>query len=172
MKSNREDFIRIGKVGATYGVHGWLRIHANTELNTNILKYQPWYLSNDNNQWDSVTLEDGRIHGNSIIIKLTGFDTPEQSRLLTGKIIAITRSQLPKLDQGEYYWSDLEGLTVINKNGVVLGTVSYLIETGANDVLVVKDQNNKEQAIPYLPGKVIINVDLTNQQIQVDWEWI
>jgi 16S rRNA processing protein RimM len=171
-ETNPETFIRIGKVGSTYGVHGWLRVHTYTDLDTNILKYKPWYLSNNNQQWDMVTLEDGRVHSGSIIVKLAGFNTPEQSRLLAGKIIAIHRSQLPPLNQGEYYWSDLEGLTVINKNGVILGTVSYLIETGANDVLVIKDPGNKEQAIPYLPGKVIINVDLTAQQIHVDWEWI
>jgi 16S rRNA processing protein RimM len=113
-------------------------------------------------------IEDGRLHGKDVIIKLAGINTPEEARLLTGKLIAITRSQLPALDQNEYYWSDLIGLTVVNKDGTVYGKVAYLIETGSNDVLVVK--GDKEHAIPYLYGSVVLNVDLEKQQILVDWE--
>ena len=68
----------------------------------------------------------------------------------------------------EFYWSDLVGLTVINAKGEKLGKVAYLIETGSNDVISCK--RHKEHAIPYLPGRVILNVDLDKQEILVDWE--
>jgi 16S rRNA processing protein RimM len=162
-------YITIGKIGATYGIHGWLKIHAYTEFGASILEYKPWYVRHDG-KWEIVEIEDGRPHGNGIVVKLTGINTPEDARLLTGAMIAITRSQLPPLIENEYYWSDLIGLTVINKNGEILGKVTYLMTTGSNDVLVVK--GTKEHAIPYLFGKVVTGVDLVKQEIRVDWELI
>src|SRR5579862_5726508 len=100
MKSTENQaYITIGKIGSTYGVHGWLKIHAYTEYSSDIFNYMPWYLSAPNNQWDAIEVEDGRTHGNTLIAKLKGYDAPETARLLTGKMIAIARSQLPKLKE-------------------------------------------------------------------------
>lgn len=171
MSEDNSKYIVVGKIGATYGIAGWLKIHTYTEFGANILNYAPWYLSiADQQSYDEITIEAGKPHGNSFIAKLHGIDTPEAARLYTGKTISIKRSQLPDLKQGEYYWSDLVGLTVINTRGETLGTVSYLIETGANDVLVIK--GDKEHAIPYLPGSVVLSVDLAKKEIIVDWELI
>lgn len=160
--------IIVGKVGSTYGVHGWLKIHAYTEWGPSLFHYSPWYLTLDNNEEKPYEVEEGREHGNMLIVKLSGLHSPEEARLLTGAMISIERTQLPPLKENEYYWSDLIGLTVINKNGECLGKVIYLMATGSNDVLVVKGE--KELAIPYLLGKVILNIDLTKQEIHVDWE--
>jgi len=160
-------FVVIGRIGSTYGVQGWLKIQSFTEWADNILEYTPWYIE-ENDEWKALTITDGRIHGKGIIVKLAGWDTPEKSRLLSGKKIAIARSQLPALEKDEYYWSDLEGLTVINQDGEILGKVSYLISTGSNDVLVIKGET--EFAIPYLPEDVIKRVDLEKQEIHVHWE--
>lgn len=168
MKNADKAYIVIGKFGSTYGVNGWIKILAYTEFGSNILEYLPWYIKHENDTWTTIKVESGRIHGKGIIAKLAGINTPEEARLMTGKTIAVTRSQLPALKENEYYWSDLIGLTVINANGEILGKVTYLIETGSNDVLVVKGE--KEHAIPYLLGKVIKNIDLNNQEIHVDWE--
>lgn len=161
-------YITIGKFGSTYGVNGWLKIHTYTEFGASILEYKPWLIPKGDAGWEEIQIEAGKTHGNGIIVKLPHIDNPEQARLLTGKLIAIHRDQLPKLKKNEYYWSDLEGLTVINKDGQVLGKVIYLMETGSNDVLVVK--SDKEHAIPYLPGDVITCVDLAKQEIHVDWD--
>lgn len=88
---------------------------------------------------------------------------------LAGTEIAVSRSQLPSLEAGEYYWSDLEGLTVVTINGVVLGQVDHLLETGANDVLVVKHATG-EHWLPWVMDKVIQRVDLTTGLIEVDWD--
>jgi 16S rRNA processing protein RimM len=162
-------YVVVGKVGSTYGVQGWLKIQSYTEWVDNILDYTPWYLE-ENGGWQEVTLTGGQIHGKGIIVKFAGWDNPETARLLSGKKIAIDRVQLPTLKKDEYYWSDLEGLTVINQNGENLGVVSYIMSTGSNDVLVVK--GDKEHAIPYLPDEVIKRVDLENRVIHVDWEII
>ncbi len=165
------DYITVGKIGATYGIKGWLKIVSFTEQLADILNYTPWYLE-ENQQLTPVTISDGRTQGKGIIAKIDGYDTPEQARLLTGKRIAIQRSQLPVLEKQEYYWADLEGLTVIDQHGSTLGKVIYLIATGSNDVLVVKGNKagDKEIAIPYLPGDVIISIDLSKQVMHVKWD--
>jgi 16S rRNA processing protein RimM len=164
-----DEYIPVGKVGATYGIKGWVKIHSFTEWVGSIFDFTPWYLE-DAHGWQLTKVSDGREHGKGLIAKFNGFDNPEQSRLLTGKVIAIKRSQLPRLEKNEFYWSDLEGLTVIDQSGKVLGTVLYILDTGANDVLIIK--NDKEYAIPYLPGSVILSVDLEKREIHVDWELI
>lgn len=167
MKNADTDYIIVGKIGSTYGIQGWVKIRAYTEYGPAILDYSPWHIR-DNQNWILVNVEAGRVNGNNIIVKLSGFNTPEAARSLTGAAIGVTRSQLPQLKENEYYWSDLIGLTVINKSGSMLGKVIYLMATGSNDVLVVKGE--KEFAIPYLLDSVIQGIDLDNQEIHVDWE--
>jgi 16S rRNA processing protein RimM len=161
--------IVIGKIGSTFGVHGWLKVQPFTEYAASILEYSPWHLSSDEKTWEPITPEDGRIQGgDTVLVKLKGVDTPEAARLFTGRRIGIMREQLPALPTNQFYWSDLQDLTVINKDGTVLGKVSYMIETGSNDVLVVKGE--KEIAIPFIFGKVVLSVDLAKKEIQVDWD--
>lgn len=169
MTKSTDEYITVGKVGAPYGIKGYLKIHSFTEWVGTIFEYTPWYLKNENG-WQSIKVTDGREHGKGIIAKFEGLNTPESARALTGKIIGIKRSQLPQLQKDEYYWSDLEGLTVINQDGKVLGKIIYILETGSNDVLVIKDE--KEHAIPYLPGSVVLSVDLVKREMHVNWELI
>lgn len=164
------EYVIVGKIGSTYGVQGWLKVFSFTEELADILEYNPWYLENGDT-WGLIQVKAAREHGKCVVAKLAGYNTPEEARVLTGKKIAIKRSQMPPLETGEYYWKDLEGLTVINQHGETLGKVVYLIETGANDVLVI-DSQGKEYAIPYLPGNVITRVDLVNQAIHVNWDLI
>ncbi len=164
-------YIITGKVGATYGIKGWLKVYSYTEEAAQILQYKPWYLAEGPN-WQAFELEDGRQHGKAIVVKFPGIETPEEARKLTGRAIAIQREQLPVLPENEYYWADLEGLTVLDQNGQILGQIAYLIATGSNDVLVIRDQAGKERAIPYLPGTVIKKIDLKEQRMVVDWDFI
>lgn len=170
---NEEDsnYIVVGQIGATYGVKGWLKILSYTEKVSNIVEYLPWYIE-DVTGWKHIVVQDNQDYGKGLIVKLEGFDTPEAARLLSGKKIAILRSQLPKLEKNEYYWSDLKGLTVIDQHGVTLGNVVYLIATGANDVLVIKGNDNKEHAIPYLLGDVVKDINLAKGEMHVTWELI
>ena len=163
------DYIVVGKIGSTYGIKGWLKVTAFTEVAASILDYSPWYL-NENHSWKQIKIEDGRQHGKGIIAKLEGYDTPETARLLTGHEIAIKREQLAVLKQHEFYWSDLIGLTVINQDGKDLGKVIYILETGSHDVLVVKGE--KEHGIPYLTDTVVQRIDLDAKVIHVNWEMI
>lgn len=165
-----DEYIIIGKIGATYGIKGWLKIISFSDETTGITDYNPWYLE-EKKGWKVLKVTETRPHGKGLVAKIVGYDTPEQARSLTGKKIAIQRTQLVALEKHEYYWTELEGLTVINQHDEVLGKVMYLIETGSNDVLVVKGEG-KEFAIPYLPGETVLKVDLALQVMQVNWDLI
>lgn len=167
--SVNDNYIVVGKIGSTYGIKGWLKIISFTDPIAGILDYSALYIE-DKESWKPIKIDDGRLHGKGIVVHFPDFNTPEEARLITGKKIAITRDQLPALEQQEYYWSDLEGLTVINYTGEELGTINYLMETGSNDVLVVKGK--KEIAIPYLMGEVILDVDLEARVMHVKWDVI
>lgn len=156
----------IGKFGSVYGVKGWLKVISFTDPKENILEFTPWFI-NKANQWQSIAITDSRIHGKNIIVKIANVDERELAKTYTNLEIATADAQLPKLPQGEYYWSDLEGLTVINKDDKNLGQVDHILATGANDVLVIK--NHRERLIPYIDN-VILNIDLTKKIITVDWD--
>lgn len=163
-----DSYITIGKIGAPYGVKGWVKIITYTEFGENILHYSPWYLENHKGAWEPIEVQEGKLYGKGVLVKLRGIDTPEAAKLYTNRAVGIPRGNLPQLEEGEYYWSDLKGLKVYNIAQEYLGEVIYLMETGSNDVLVVKGQ--KEHAIPYLPGRVVLKIDLKKQEMIVDWQ--
>lgn len=158
--------IIIGRFGSVYGIKGWIKIISFTDPKQKILQYQPWWIKK-NQQWQQIHTEDSRWHGKDIIAKLPNINDRDLAKTYTNIDINIQHNQLPKLPKGEYYWSDLEELTVIDKLGKKLGMVDHLMETGSNDVLVIK--NGKQHLIPYTDN-VIIKVDLKKKIIKVDWE--
>jgi len=166
---SNDEYVIIAKIGSTYGLKGWVKVFSYSEDSTRILDYKSWYIE-DKETWTLTHAQERQTHGKLVIAKFPGFETPEQARSLTGKKIAVRCSDLPTLSKNQYYWRDLEGLTVINQHGESMGKVIYLMETGANDVLVVKGE--KEIAIPYLLGTVVTRIDLEKQEIHVNWEWI
>lgn len=170
MKDADDTYIIVGKIGSTFGITGWLKIQSYTEFGASILEYSPWYIGTDDTNRREIEIEDGKLNHDTVVAKFPGYNNPETARQLTGLTIAIPRSHLPKLKKNEYYWSDLIGLTVINKDGTVLGKISYLMETGSNDVMVVK--GTTEIAIPYLLDSVIKSIDLDKKEMHVDWELI
>jgi len=171
MKNTDTEFVVVGKIGAPFGIKGWLKIISFTDPVTNLTEFDHWFLEKGDH-WETITVNGSQAHGKGIIAKLKGLNTPEEARLFTGKKIAIQRSQLPTLNQDEFYWRDLEGLTVVDQHDKILGKIAYLIETGSNDVLIVKDEQGKEIAIPYLPDDVVKRIDLETKVMHVDWELI
>lgn len=164
--------IPLGHVSGLFGVKGWLRIHSDTEPRSNILNYSPWYLRRQG-EWVACQVMEGQVHGKGIIVRLAACTDRDCAAELVGSTIAIRREQLPVTDEDEYYWSDLKGLRVITPDGISLGTVTGLMETGANDVLLVQDMDDgktRERLIPYLPGQVVLNVDLDNGIMIANWD--
>lgn len=164
-------YIVVGKVAAPYGVKGWVKIHSYTQEVKNILDYAPWFIRPERNtdvSWRSVEVVASKLHGNGLVVQLADSDSRDKAESLKGYEIAADRQQLPEPEEGQFYWIDLMGLEVINLQGINLGTVARLMETGANDVLVVV--GDKERLIPYVPGEFVKNVDLGNSTMEVDWD--
>lgn len=172
--SSMKDKITLGKLGAVYGIKGWLKIHSFTDDPEAILDYMPWSLKLGD-KIQTVEVTDWRKHNNGLIAKIANYDDRDQAQTLVGSEILANPEALPDLPEGEFYWRDLIGMTVVTTQGYDLGTVSDMMETGANDVLVVKANRNdgfgkKERLIPYLFEQVVISVSVENKQISVDWD--
>ncbi len=160
------DYLVVGRVVGLFGVRGWVKIQSYTQPREQLLDYRPWYLQTSQG-WQVLAQREAQVHGKGLIARLANCGDPDDARPWIGCDIAIQRSQLPPLGSDEYYWADLVGLRVDTLEGVVLGTVDHLLETGANDVLVV--QGDRERLIPYLPDQVIRQVDLLAGRLLVDW---
>ncbi|MGV6988288.1 ribosome maturation factor RimM [Testudinibacter sp. P80/BLE/0925] len=170
---NTQNISTVGKLGSTYGIRGWLRIYSSTEQQESIFDYQPWYL-NIKGQWQATELESWRYHSNDLIVKLKNVDDRDAAHALTNVEIGVSADNFPALEEG-YYWHDLIGCQVINLQGYQLGVVSDMMETGSNDVFMVKANLNdafgkQERLIPYLEETVVKRVDLATKTIEVDWD--
>lgn len=159
--------IIIGKIGAPYGVRGWVKIISFTEPAENIFNYLPWQLQKGNKK-QTLQIAAKRIHDMALIAHPIDCNDRDTAQTYTNAEIIIQREQLPPLPQGEYYWTDLEGMNVVTLQGQSLGTVIEIFSTGANDVLVVEGE--KRHLIPFLKGQVVLHVDITQKTIQVDWD--
>ncbi|WP_455376036.1 ribosome maturation factor RimM [Kaarinaea lacus] len=170
MDDPASQYVIVGKISSAYGIKGWINVYSFTDPVTNILNYQPWYLSpqKTSKSWEPVRVVAGRAHGKHVVAQIEGCNDRNKAELYRGLEIAVHRDQLPEPSANEYYWIDLVGLNVVNLAGVELGIVDSLLETGANDVLVVKGK--KEHLIPYVKGEFIHDVDLENRRITVDWD--
>ena len=164
---SRQQHINVGKISGVFGIKGWVKVFSFTDARENILNYSPWLLKKDS-ETRVVNVIDGNLQGKAVVAQLDGVSDRDQAASLMGWDIFITPDQLPKVAKNEYYWSDLVGLAVETNLGIQLGTVDGLLETGANDVVIVKGE--RERAIPFLQGKTIINIDLDAGKIIVDWD--
>ena len=143
VEGQADERILLGHVTGIYGLKGWIKVHSDTSPRENIVSYKQWWLEQGGN-WRQVGISGGRPQGKTIVAQVNGITTPEQASQLIGAKIAVGRSTLPEATEGEYYWTDLIGMQVVTADGVVIGPVDRLFETGANDVAVVTDL--REQA--------------------------
>lgn len=139
-----------------------------TEPREALLQYKGLLLGR-NGDWESVKVAEGQRHGKSVILRLEGHDDRDQAAALIGTEIGADRSELPEPQEGHYYWLDLTGLTVVHRDGTELGKVKEVLETGAHDVMVV--QGEEERLVPFVMDEVVLDVDLEQKVINVDWEW-
>ncbi len=157
----------MGKVVAAQGLQGWVKVQTFTEYLDSLLDHDTWYVGNEQS-WRPLQVLEANVHGKVLVAKLQGIADRTAAEKCKGLLIAVPRDSLPEQEEGEYYWSDLIGLSVQNLAGEVFGTVDTLLETGANDVLVIKGEQG-ETLIPFL-ASVIQLVDLKNKIIRVDWQ--
>ncbi len=156
----------MGQLGTPFGVKGWVRIFADTEYPDSLLDYPVWYLETASG-WQAFDVEAAEVHAKGLVAKLAGIDDRDLIASMRNRKIAVPRSELPEPEDGEYYWSDLIGLSVVNLAGESLGKVTQLLETGANDVLVIRD-GETERLLPFVDA-VVKTVDIAAALITVDW---
>ncbi|HLQ85517.1 MAG TPA: ribosome maturation factor RimM [Salinisphaeraceae bacterium] len=173
-----EKKIVLGRISGLFGIHGWVKLYSHTRPVGNLLTYKRWFLNPDvaagrQPDWRLFHVLDARLQGRTLVAQLataTGhaIDNRDAAVALLDADIAVARSALPPLPPGQYYWHDLIGLEVVNRAGVVLGRVDSMLETGANDVLVVEGEC--QRLIPFVVDVIVDAVDFAAARIHVDWE--
>ena len=164
----------VGQLGAVYGIKGWLKVNSFTDQPEGIFDYRPWLIKNGSS-WREIQVTGWKRHGKGLICKLVDIDEREQAQMLTGADIAVSAESFSALPDDEFYWRDLIGCRVKNIKGYDFGLVTQLMETGSNDVLVVKANANdafgqRERLIPFLEDQVIKSVNIQDSIIEIDWD--
>ncbi|MBD8492653.1 ribosome maturation factor RimM [Pseudomonas syringae] len=171
--ASADDLIVIGKIFSVHGVRGEVKVYSFTDPIDNLLDYGTWMLRREGRVEKQVELVSGRLQGKFLVATLKGLNDRDEARLLSGCEICVPRSLFPDLDDGEYYWYQLEGLKVIDTQGQLLGKIDHLLETGSNDVIVVKpcpgSLDDRERLLPYTEHCVLA-VDLEAGEMKVDWD--
>ena len=161
----------MARIAAPFGIKGWLKLQTFTEYADSLDQFDSWFVSSANG-WQEVEVEDFAVNVKSVVAKLKGIDDRTAAEKLGKRDIAVPRSWLDQPENDEYYWIDLIGAKVVNEAGEPLGTIETLMETGANDVLVVRSGNstgNTEILIPFV-SEYLANVDRQNKVVTVRWE--
>jgi 16S rRNA processing protein RimM len=165
MSQHDDDLVCVGHILGSQGIKGWVRVFSNTSPRENIVSYSPWFIEQGSVQ--KATAVQGRRQGKNVLARLEGIEDRTQADELTGCRIFINPQQLPRLEAGEYYWSDLVGLAVETVQGQPLGVIASMMETGADDVMVLAGE--RERLIPFVIDQIVREVDLENQRLVVDW---
>jgi len=160
-----EPMVVMARIVAPFGVNGWIKVQPFTQAPDGLLGFEDWWLGREN-AWHRREVDQAAVHGQAVVAKLRECEDREAAARLRGLEIAVPRSVLPESGDGEYYWADLQGMRVKNVQGEDFGRVARLLETGANDVLVV--QGDRERLIPFVAG-IVAGVDIARGEIVVDW---
>ena len=160
-----EELIPVGRIIATHGIRGQMKLHSYSGNAESLSAACFVVLKSPAGLLRESALEGFKSNAGRFIIKLRDFDDIDKARPLVGSEVCLKRSQLPELEEDEYYWSDLIGLRVVTEDGTVLGTVADIFETGSSDIYVVRD-GEREHLIPAI-ADVIKSVDLQNGTIVI-----
>jgi 16S rRNA processing protein RimM len=172
----RDSVVVLGEAVGAYGVRGWLKVRPFSELPGTLLGYPTWWVRTRGGrtrggEWREYPMEQGRLHSGSLLVALAGVDSREAADALKGAQVGVKRSALPPAGEAAYYWSDLTGLAVRNREGVLLGEVAGLTEHGAHPLLRVArpgGAGGTERLIPFVPA-IVDRVDIDAGRIDVDW---
>lgn len=156
----------MGQIIAPFGIKGWVKLKVFTERPEGLLDYRTWWLRNGDG-WREYSVEEGEWRSSGLVARLAGCTDRTTAESLRAKEVGVPRDAFPDTDDGEVYWADLLGLAVVNMQEEALGNITELIETGANDVLVVQGDDG-QRLIPYIDS-VIVEIDLPKRRLRVDW---
>ena len=157
----------VAQVGAPFGIKGWVHVKPFTEPASNFQQFDRLFLGDSKDSWDLVDSIEVRKHNQGFVAQINGCENRDLAERYRGAELAVERLDLPELEAGEYYWVDVIGIRVENKDGDVLGTVSDIVENNASAVMHIEG-NSKTYLIP-LVRPILINVELPSRLI-VDWD--
>ena len=161
---NKLDSVIIGKVLSTHGIHGWIAISCFAHPPENLKSYDTFIISNDLKK--KIDITDIKIMPKKVIIKIKDYDNINSSENIIGKDILIHKSDMPILAEGEYYWSDLEGIDVVTSKEEYLGFVDFIFNNGSNDVLAIKN-SNKYIYVAFIQDNITL---ISNKKIIINHE--
>ena len=182
-----DDAIEVGRVLDAWGVKGWVKILPHSNDPQALFAVKTWFLQTPDARFRpgfsafkgtvSVSVDESKVHSDSVVAKLVGIDDRTSAEALRGTRIFLSRSSFPGSATDEYYWVDLIGLQVINREGLALGCVRDLMATGPHAVLCVEytllaedgSATTAERMIPFVAAYVDA-VDLAGKRITVDWQ--
>jgi len=173
---SQSSYITLGEISGVLGVKGWVKVFSHTDPRVKITEYDQWFLRKKDQDWYSLKVLNGRKQGKNIVAQLEGINSREQAEALKGVQIAIQERQLEVLPENEYYWKDLIGLNVETTQGIDLGKIDWIFNTGSNDVLTIKEVSRKdnkkrvERLLPFLMDDVVISINIKDNLMVVDWD--
>lgn len=182
-----DDAIEVGRILDAWGVKGWLKILPHSTHPEALYSAKSWFLQVPDTKFRpgfnaftgtvSIDVDEAKTHSGSVVAKVTGLDDRNDAEALRGCRIFLPRSSFPSASKDEYYWVDLIGLNVVNREGVALGCVRDLMATGPHSVLCVEytatledgSQATAERMIPFV-AVYVDAVDIAGKSITVDWQ--
>jgi 16S rRNA processing protein RimM len=167
MQSSNE-LVLVGRIGAPYGVRGWVKVHSFTEEPLDLFNLGSWNVTYGNNKQFLAEIIEYKPHQSSFVVKLATIDDRDEVAKLTNGDIYISRADLPDLDEDQFYWRDLYGMQVVNQANELLGILMDSMNTGANDIMIVQNGTTKI-LIPYVEDMYVKKIDLVERKIIVDW---
>ncbi len=159
--------VKLGVLRGAYGLKGWARVQAYSTEAAALRANRKWWLFGPDGP-TVVSVSAMRRHGGQLVAKWAGCDSPESAEQLRGIEIGVSRADFPPPGDGEVYWVDLVGAEVVNRSGAMLGTVSGVRSSGAQDLLEV--QGKEGQFLVPIVQRYVDEVDLAQRQVRVDWE--
>lgn len=159
------EYLQIGKIVNTHGVKGEMRLIPLTD-DPHRFDDLKWVYVEIDHEMKKFTIENLKYTKASVIIKLSGIDTVEAANTLRDCFILVDRSHAVKLPEGSFFICDILGSTVLDENGTVLGQLTDVLQTGSNDVYVIKNGSGRELLLPALKS-VVRKVSPEHQRIEV-----
>ena len=164
---NSDTLMTIGKIVGVHGIKGYVKIRCEAESVSLLLPGLSVIVREPKGASRVMEIMDARPQGRLLLLLLKGVFDRTEAENLPGSELLIEKFRLPELESDTYYWADILGISVISVDGHTVGTVASLIETGSNDVYVVKTPDNGEILIPAI-ASVVLEIDLNRRIMRVD----
>ncbi len=156
-------YLSVGFLRRPHGVRGEIIMDLHTDFPERLRKGRKLFVGEEHKP---LSVEQVRAHGNGVLIKFKTIETPEDAGQLRNQWVYAAMKDLPPLPEGQHYQHELLGMNVVDENGNPLGALSEIMETGANDVYVVKDDSGKELLLPNIPS-VVLDLDFDRRIMKV-----